>query len=201
MSQFASGTGNIQVSVAASQNVTIIVNGQTVVELESRDFPQKLPEKTRREIDLLKAPFAQTPLIGRDADLNGFVNWCFAREESLLMRTVVGRGGAGKTRFAYELYARIRQAGWDAYFIRFNTNEAKGVNLWKEIKSKNALLVADYASDGARPLADMLRALARLAPAGERKVRVLLLARTATWDTGWLAGLSSERAGENVRAL
>jgi hypothetical protein len=197
MSQSARGSAITQVSVAASKNVNISINGQLAVQLLVPVYPRPLPTENRQEIDLLKAAHAQIPFTGRQTILDDFSEWC-SNDRALSMRTLIGQGGAGKTRFAYELYARLRkQPGWSAYFLRFLKNEAKEVDLWREIKSKNALIIADYASDGAKALADLLRPLADAAPAG-RKIRVLLLARTASWDQGWLAGLSSGRTGEDV---
>jgi hypothetical protein len=197
MSQRARGSAIIQVSVAASENVNISINGQLAVQLLAPVYPRPLPRENRQEIDLLKAAHARVPFTGRKAILEDFLEWC-SHDRALSMRTLIGQGGAGKTRFAYELYAQVRkQPGWSAYFLRFLRNEAKEADLWREIKSKNALIIADYASDGARPLADLLRPLADLAPKG-RKIRVLLLARTASWEQGWLAGLSSGRTGEDV---
>ncbi len=114
------------------------------------------------------------------------------------IRTLVGQGGAGKTRFAYELYRHFRtQPDWGAYFLHFLKNEAKEVDLWKEITCQNAFLIADYASDNPRALTDLLRPLTGPAPAG-RRLRVLLLARTADWDQGWLFNLRSGRTGEDL---
>jgi hypothetical protein len=197
MSQFASGNDITQISVGASQNVNITINGQLAVQLLSPAYPRPLPSGTREPIDLLKAAHAQTPFVGRNAILQDFMDWCFG-SPALSMRVLVGQAGAGKTRFAYELYAQIKkQSQWAAYFVRFRKNEAKEVDLWGQIKGKNALIIVDYASDVARPLADLLRPLADSAPSG-RRIRVLLLARTASWDQGWLAVLSSGRTGEDV---
>lgn len=197
MRQSARGSAINQVSVAASKNVNISINGQLAVQLLAPVYPRPLPTENRQEIDLLKTAHAQIPFTGRQALLDDFLEWC-SHDRPVSMRTLVGQGGAGKTRFAYELYARLRkQSGWGAYFLRFLKNEAKEADLWREVKSKNALIIADYASDGAQPLADLLRPLSDSAPAG-RKIRVLLLARTASWEQGWLAGLSSGRTGEDV---
>lgn len=196
MSQTIHGDRNTQISVTESDNVVININGQQVIELEVRAYPKPLPDPWNK-IDLLKAAHAQIPFLGREEILRDFMQWCEA-PPAVSFRTLVGQGGAGKTRFAYELYARIKALpDWSAYFLHFHENSAKGVDLWSEIKSKNALLIADYASDSARPLADLLRPLTNPAPDG-RRIRVLLLARTASWDQGWLASLTSGRTGGEV---
>ena len=196
MSQGAQGDFNTQISVIGSSYVTVTINGQDVIDLEPRAFPQPLPENPT-EIDLLKAAYAQIPFVGREDLVQDFLDWC-GNAAPVSCRIVVGRGGAGKTRFAYELYSRVTNLpDWKAFFLHFWKDSARGVNLWKEVESKNALLIADYASDAPAPLADLLRSLNHPAPKGHR-IRVLLLARTANWDQGWLASLRSERTAEDV---
>src|SRR5579872_408028 len=200
MLQRADGVGIQQVSVEASENVNITVNGQLALQLLTPAYPKSLSGENRREIDLLKAPHAQVPFMGRQAIFQDFVDWC-SLAHPVSMRTLVGQGGAGKTRFAYELYAYLnKQPNWAAYFLRFLKNEAKEVDLWNHLKNKNALIIADYASDSAKPLADLLTPLTDSAPPG-RRIRVLLLARTANWEQGWLAGLAGGRTGEAVDKL
>jgi tetratricopeptide (TPR) repeat protein len=198
MHQQAHGVGNVQVSVEASENVNIYIsNGQVAVELLLPPFPRKLPPR-REEIDLLKAAHAQIPFIGRDAIFRNFVDWC-SDPLPLSMRTVVGQGGAGKTRFAYQLYAHIRnQPGWTACFLHFLKNDAKEVDLWKHVQAGNTLIIADYASDFSKPLADLLRSLVTKDPPAGCRIRVLLLARTGDWEKGWLSDLRSGRTGEDV---
>jgi len=196
MSQGAQGDFNTQISVIGSSYVTVTINGQNVIDLEPRAFPVPLPENPA-EIDLLKAAYAQIPFVGREDLVQDFLDWC-GSAAPVSCRTVIGRGGAGKTRFAYELYSRVTNLpNWKAYFLHFWKDSARGANLWKEVNSKNALLIADYASDSAAPLADLLRSLNRPAPKGHR-IRVLLLARTGDWDQSWLASLRSERTNEDV---
>ncbi len=198
VSQVARGTKNTQISVAASQNVTITVNGQDAVELEAPGFPKSLPD-VPREIDLLKAVYGVTALQGRAELLKDFLDWALD-EHSISVRTLIGPGGAGKTRFAWELYRCIReQQGWNAWFLRFLRNEARGVNLWQET-SGNALIIIDYASDVAAPLAQLLRSIDKSRSDG-RRLRLLLLARTASWDEGWLSSLRSGRTGGDVEQL
>ena len=196
MSQSIQGDRNIQILVERSKNVIISVNGQRIIELETPPYPRPLPDKLN-EIDLLKAAHAQIPFLGRELILHDFIQWC-EDPPAVSFRTLVGQGGSGKTRFAYELYARVNTLPhWSAYFLHFQDNSAKRADLWSEIKSKNALLIADYASDSATPIAHLLQPLTNPAPEG-RRIRILLLARTASWEQGWLASLASGRTGEDV---
>jgi len=195
--QSVHGDQNVQVIVGFSENVAICIGGYQVIDLESRRYPVPLHNHWK-EIDLLKAAHAQIPFLGRNHLLQEFLQWCKGAP-GVSFRTLVGPGGAGKSRFAYELYTRIKQLpDWSAYFLHFRQNSAKGVDLWREIRAKNALLIADYASDSATPLSHVLQTLSG-SDKNDRKIRVLLLARTANWEQGWLAGLTSGRTGEDVR--
>jgi tetratricopeptide (TPR) repeat protein len=200
MFQKAQGTGNIQISIESSQNITVMVNGQATIELRSPLFPKPLPGKAR-EIDLMKAAHAVTTVSGgRESMLKEFVQWC-SSERKVSIRTLIGPGGAGKTRFAFELYRYLgRQPDWDVFFLNFLRRETKGVNLWDRAKRKNTLFIADYASDFAGQLGDLLPALA-YAPPDDRQLRVLLLARTADWSYGWLSTLRSGRMGGELEHL
>ena len=147
--------------VAASHTVVVQANGKDALELTAPAFPKSLPQGTVREVNLLKAAYGVVSFEGRSALLEDCIDWCFdAREIS--GRTLVGVGGAGKTRFAYELYRHLRNTpDWDARFAYFA----------------------------------LLRQLEPV-PAG-RRLRVLLLARTASWGQGWLASLRTGiRRGE-----
>ena len=200
MSQHATGIGNIQISVNESEAVHITVNGQLAVKLVSPAFPRPMYDGDLRETDLLKAAHATVPFVGRREFLDEFKEWCLG-PRPVSFRVLAEQGGAGKTRFAYEFYGRMRkQADWGAHFLRFFKDEAKEVDLWREIKVQNALLMADYASDYAKPLADLLRSLTESPKAGQR-IRVLLLARTADWEQGWLSSLRSTRTGEEADRL
>ncbi|PYV70978.1 MAG: hypothetical protein DMG97_17660 [Acidobacteria bacterium] len=73
VSQSASGTGSVQVSVAHSQNVSTVITGNPAFELIAPPYPRPLPENTK-VIDLLKAAYAQVPFVGRQALVDDFVS-------------------------------------------------------------------------------------------------------------------------------
>ncbi|PYV70979.1 MAG: hypothetical protein DMG97_17665 [Acidobacteria bacterium] len=70
---------------------------------------------------------------------------------------------------------------WAAFFIRFLKNDAKGSDVLDYVSTLNALVIVDYASDFTRPLKDIIRSAANSSRQG-RRIRYLLLARTASWD-------------------
>src|SRR5437660_12658443 len=70
---------------------------------------------------------------------------------------------------------------WAAFFIRFLKNDAKGSDVLDYVSTLNALVIVDYASDFTRPLKDIIRSAANSSREG-RRIRFLLLARTASWE-------------------
>jgi hypothetical protein len=116
MSQHATGIGNIQISVNESEAVHITVNGQLAVKLASPAFPRPMYDGDLRETDLLKAAHATVPFVGRREFLDEFKEWCLG-PRPVSFRVLAEQGGAGKTRFAYEFYGRMRkQADWGLTF-------------------------------------------------------------------------------------
>ena len=187
--QAALGHGNVQVLVKESENVHIEIGGTKVASLWVPPFRQTPRSGKNLDLALLLATTAITDLAGRDALWRDCIAWC---DDSLLgpvsVRCITGRGGSGKTRFALELLHHLRDLpDWDARFVRFAKSEP--FDLWAKTSGKNhVLLVFDYAPDNAAAIADSLRALAENPPTTPtRLLRILLLARTASWESGWLA--------------
>src|ERR1019366_4392503 len=78
--------------------------------------------------------------------------------------------------------------GWDARFVRFATSEPLDL-CGATHGMSDTLLVFDYAGN-AGPLGESLRRLANNPPDDPNpRLRVLLLARAASWEEGWLAAL------------
>jgi hypothetical protein len=81
------------------------------------------PVRGTQPSDLLRADYCVTPYMFRDEVLADAVAWCKASESMQLCR-VIGRAGAGKTRFAIELCKQMFEAGWVAGFWRKNSSIA-----------------------------------------------------------------------------
>jgi tetratricopeptide (TPR) repeat protein len=188
--QIASGTGNIQILVKESENVRVEINGTRVASLWVPPFRQPLPQALRknRDLALLLATTGITDLVGRDDLWQDCLAWCRdSRLDPVSALCITGRGGSGKTRFALEMVHHLRNIeGWDARFVRFE--ESAPFDLWGNTDgSNNVLLVFDYAPDNAVAIANSLRFLAENPPKyAKRRLRILLLARTAALGSGWL---------------
>jgi hypothetical protein len=187
--QAAFGHGNVQVLVKESENVHVEISGTKVASLWVPPFRQKLRAGKNIDLALLLATTAITELTGRDQLWCDCLAWC---NDSVLdpmsIRCIKGRGGSGKTRFALELIHHLRDLpDWDGRFVRFAKSEP--FDLWATTGgTSHVLLVFDYAPDNAVAIANSLRALAENLPIKPaRRLRILLLARTANWESGWLS--------------
>jgi tetratricopeptide (TPR) repeat protein len=122
---------------------------------------------------LLEPGLGVVPFTGRSGELAALEGWCLAGDGGLV-RLVTGGGGAGKTRLALELCARMSVRGWRCAWV---DEGAEGEVVRRERAAgpgARLLLVADYAE--ARPgLEELVKAAVR----DEGMVRVLLLARHA----------------------
>ena len=201
-SQSSHGDGNIQALIKDSPNSTIIIEGRTTAELWVPKFRTPLDPDKNKDLDLLLAKYAVTDLTGRDALWQDFRAWCQNDPAPVSVRCIQGRGGSGKTRFALELVHHLRaQSGWDARFVRFILQEP--FDLWAKTHGANhVLLVFDYAADVAALVESSLRRLLHNLPTDpKRKLRMLLLARTASWKSGWLSKFENSTTDESIGDL
>jgi tetratricopeptide (TPR) repeat protein len=165
------------------------VAGSVVASLWVPPFRQPpLPSARNKEISLLLAKTAITELIGRDDLWHDTLAWCNdSTMDPVSIFCIKGRGGSGKTRFCLELVHHLRtMENWDARFVRFEKNDP--FDLWTAtVGARDVLLVFDYAPDHAAAIAASLRLMAEnLFERPTRRLRVLLLARSASLDSGWL---------------
>ena len=182
-----------------SESVPVEVSGKRIASLWVPPFRRPLSQDgTNNEITLLLAKTAITDLVGRDDLWRDCLAWC---EDSSLgpvsVFCIQGRGGCGKTRFALEFVHYLRSLkDWDARFVQFERSEP--FDLWARTAGLNhVLLVCDYASDHAAAIADSLRLLKDSPPRdGTRRLRILLLARSASFRSGWLLPFESTGALE-----
>ncbi|MET8051490.1 tetratricopeptide repeat protein [Streptosporangium sp. NPDC005286] len=132
------------------------------------------------------------PFTGRERELAELLAWC-ADADAGRLRLVTGPGGVGKSRLAVQLAEELG-AGWGVLEVA-DDSEAEALARWRAVNEEQVLLVVDYA-ETRTGLAGLLREVA-----GDegRRVRVLLLARTAgEW---WRQlGAESARVREMVTA-
>ena len=128
------------------------------------------------------------PYQGRREFLEKFLLWIAAAGPRVTVRTVFGRAGAGKTRFAVELLSRLQDRHPDRWFGGFL--RASDLTGSFEIQ-RPTVAVFDYASTSADALRAWLESVARNPPA--HPLRILLLDRAAKAEEGWLASLTRNK--------
>ncbi|REE17126.1 anaphase-promoting complex subunit 5 [Paraburkholderia sp. BL27I4N3] len=180
-----------EASIAGAGNtvVQIVGDGNTV----TTGHPPHLTltryvarRQIRQDLDRLSPYARSTPLLGRETELASLHT--FLREpRDLLARVLVGDGGCGKTRLALELCEQASTTGWNAGFVtrtelqRFFREQNLSDWGWQ----KPTLIVVDYAAEHAELLSQWLNELTDRAAAAPHVLRLLLLERNASTDTGW----------------
>ncbi|WP_348225707.1 tetratricopeptide repeat protein [Nitrosomonas sp. Is79A3] len=109
-----------------------------------------------------------TDLIGREQELKALHDWTDS-PNPISSRMIIGEGGTGKTRLAFEFARQLReQKGWQA-------GEAQGLSGCWYTAGAGTLLVIDYPEQRPEKVSALLDALARQSLSC--KLRVLLLGR------------------------
>ena len=156
----------------------------------SRRFEQAT---IRTELDLLQANRRVTALLGRDADLESLRKWLKSRS-AISVRTLIGKGGAGKTRLALEFLSEAEK-DWHAGFLlsedfeRFHADPTFRQWRW----DRPTLIALDYAGQVHEKLKEWLKVLAVIDATKLPPLRFLLLERDASLQTGWYQSLTSIR--------
>lgn len=152
------------------------------------------------DLDHLSPYTRSTPFMGRDRENSQLRSWLVA-PRPLLVRVITGGAGRGKTRLALELCDWAVSEGWAAGFVdheelhRFLQAHRSSWG-WP----RPTLVVLDSAALHARSLAAWLSELAcRETPA--QPLRLLLLERHASLESGWCADVFSGEHGRNRRLL
>ena len=109
-----------------------------------------------------------TELFGREQELQSLHDWADSNN-TISIRLIVGEGGTGKTRLAFEFARQLKeQKNWQA-------GEAKGLAGCWYTSHSGTLLVIDYPEQNTEKVTALLEALSRQPLAC--KLRVLLLGR------------------------
>lgn len=206
--QRVEGHDNVVVVVDGDHNRVTIRRGAASLTLDRAHRRRGGVAKTIRE--LLLTELRATTLVGRGDDLDRFGDW-LTTPSPMAVHCVIGRGGAGKTRFGIELCERAEAKGWTAGFVadgelrRFHRENNLSGWQWPG----PTLLVIDYAAAKAGILRDWLNDLARRPDpdASAHPLRILLLERHADRDIGWWSdlgrpgGLSGRRGDSLVEGV
>ena len=143
--------------------------------------------QVRRDLDRLSPYTRSTSLLGREselASLRAFLD----DPRPIIARVLIGGGGSGKTRLGLELCEQVAATGWDTGFVaggelqRFF--DAQNLSAWGW--RKPTLIVVDYAAQHAQLLRQWFDELAdRPRNPPQHRLRLLLLERSASLETGW----------------
>ena len=184
-SQGARIDGHDNVIVQASGGSRVDVTLGATLALEPPPDPTALPPATS-EYHLLQASAAVTEFVGRDYVLGQLREWLM-HPDAFSIQVVTGGAGSGKTRLAHELLRGV-PPGWQAGQIQpgrlRSVPDHQLPRAWRW--DKPTLVAIDYASECGPALAAWIAALAPAASA-ERPMRILLLERGASEETGWFA--------------
>jgi tetratricopeptide (TPR) repeat protein len=160
--------------------------------------PKQRKIEVRNELDLLVPYQRTTTFCGRDQEMAGLQAWV-RPEAPVSVRVVTGSGGSGKTRLAVELLEWL-EAGepkvWNLGFLtqaemeRFSA--LQNLSHWR--RRKPVLAVLDYAAGSAEKLRVWMEQLSANKLDGA-KLRLLLLEREASLQTGWLSTIQPQGYG------
>ncbi len=181
VSQTSTVIGDGNIIVQATGDHTQIVVGRAHLCLTRQDGRAD-PDS---DLGLLKPFTRATPLVGREEE-NKSLDAFLAGDARIRARVLVGGGGSGKTRLALELCHRLD--GWNAGFVtrgelkRFFAQQNLAEWGWQ----RPTLIVVDYAAEHADSLREWLDELIVTRRGAGHSLRLLLLERTATTDSGWL---------------
>jgi len=140
---------------------------------------------------LLEVPFKldyrsqKIPFVGRENELKEIEEFC-ASERQISWWAIIGKGGSGKSRLAYQyIKNNIDSLDWKMFFLPeeffYQVNgggKYKNWNIWTY--DKNLLLVVDYVQKYTKEVAQWIEGLL-INNSITRKIRILLLDRTKNW--------------------
>lgn len=133
------------------------------------------------------------PFVGRKEALKEIEEFC-SSDEKILWWAVVGNGGSGKSRLAYQfIKENIGSAGWKMLFLQDDfwgeDGEVCRYKTWNNwAYGKHLLLVVDYVQKYTVKAAQWIRTLNN-SRSVSNKIRVLFLERTGTDNSLWYKGI------------
>ncbi|MGK7913153.1 MAG: tetratricopeptide repeat protein, partial [Synechococcus sp.] len=142
---------------------------------------RELPAGSEQPSKLLRAEYGVVPFYGRTQWLKDFIDWCNS-DRDFAARLLVGAGGSGKTRLAIEacIQLQLGEKSWETGFVdrKFGKLLQADPGIAGELLRlrRDVLLVVDYAETRREQVKALLDAV--LSEQGNRKVRLLLLARS-----------------------
>ncbi len=176
----AGGNGNTVVQIVGDGNS--VVTGHPHLTL-TRYVARR---QVHQDLDRLSPYTRSTVLVGREAELASLQSY-LSGPRAMAARVLVGGGGRGKTRLALELCEHAAATGWDAGFVtrtelrRFFEQQNLSTWGWRS----PTLIVIDDAAEHAQLLNNWIGELVDRAQLPPQAMRLLLLERSASTETGW----------------
>ena len=198
------GERNTIVQIVGDGNT--VVSGRPYLRLTRFEADRdRFNANAKNELSILQPTSRAIPLVGREAELKNLMRFAsLEAPPNIRVRVLIGQGGSGKTRLALELCDGLSAGGWNAGFVThqnltrfFNQHDAADWG-WQ----KPTLLVLDYVAAQAEVLTQWLKEL-QDRPSAQHPLRILLLERHASADSGWFERvfLSGGWGNLNTRAL
>ncbi len=148
---------------------------------------QKVMQKVPFKLDYRSE---EIPFVGREKEFGEIDAFC-ASEKQISWWAVIGKGGSGKSRLAYEyIKNNMGSAEWKMCFLREEFfSQAGGGGKYKKWDTwtydKNLLLVVDYVQKYAKEVAQWIESIQN-SKSVTRKIRILLLERTDGEQSFWM---------------
>ncbi|NLA28986.1 MAG: hypothetical protein GX875_04950 [Propionibacterium sp.] len=137
--------------------------------------PQRRETRGDGLLDYLSGAVA---FCGRDAECDALIAFCEEGPNEWRWQAITGPGGSGKSRLAFEVCLRMRERGWEAFFLdRGCLGSSPPASL--SMTPVNMLLVFDYVAFAPDQVANWL---AQLPATPARRLRVLFVEREG-WPT------------------
>jgi tetratricopeptide (TPR) repeat protein len=156
---------------------------------------QKLPRDPREisPTDLLQAKYEVVPYVDVTGLKAGLIDWCVGGHRATAGKLVHGAGGLGKTRLMIEVASDLRKSGWIAGFLDRPHEQVAGTlqqrkraldQLIDHGDEAGLLIVMDYAEARQDEVKALCEHLARRPDSDSRRIRLVLLTRSAgSWWT------------------
>ena len=198
------GERNTIVQIVGDGNT--VVSGRPYLRLTRFEADRdRFIANAKNELRILQPTSRAISLVGREAELKNLMRFAsLEAPPNIRVRVLIGQGGSGKTRLALELCDGLSAGVWNAGFVThqnltrfFNQHDAADWG-WQ----KPTLMVLDYVAAQAEVLTKWLKEL-QDRPSANHPLRILLLERHASADSGWFQRvfLSGGWGNLNTRAL
>lgn len=153
-----------------------------------QQLPIKIRENGIRPANLAErlAPETRAAIFyGRDREYDRLLDFGLKRKDRFLWWAITGDGGAGKSRIAYELSTRMREEGWDVFYLK-KMNEYLSLDASYRQSGRNVLFILDRVIGYEEQIGSWMEKMYH--QPGESSIRILLVERKNEnfSQSGWM---------------